>query len=219
MNQNSDKNTSNDLNRLEGEWSRSWFLSRWQFEGTKNWEVSSERLGSALDYLLSQLVPGQLWKGDLIEDFAGVTPPDSAQNPVCLTVHGKIKSGESEWDDFSLQLETPFHSFRGSHHIIHSGKEARSKNLPSFLKGERIGRAIPLKIESFEINIYYYESKHTVFLGYNPTPISELTIKALPQKIIAKLLVEQLGDNTKETLNRKIAAQNFMRLDLSHLQS
>ena len=39
------------------------------------------------------------------------------------------------------------------------------------------------------------------------------------KKIIAKLSVEQLGDNKLETLNKCLAAQNFMRLDLSHLQS
>ena len=213
------ENSLNKVNQLEGEWSRSWLSGRWQFESTRNWGIPSERMGSALDQLVSQLIPAPLWKGESIEDVAGITEADSLEGPLCLQVEGKIKSGDNEWEDFSLQLHTPFNSFRGPHHICHSGRELRSKNLPSFLKGSKIGRAIPLRIDSFEITLSYYESKHTVFLGYNPTSIAEILIKGTPKKIIAKLSVEQLGDNKLETLNKCLAAQNFKRLDLFHLQS
>jgi hypothetical protein len=212
------QNKTNNINFLEGKWTRTWLLGKWEFESSKSWKIPSYKMGTALHLVGQMLIPQSLWQGGRIEDVAGISSGSGEGSPVCLEVKGKIKTSTKEWEGFDFKIETPFSSFREPHHIVHSAKENRSPNIPLFLKPENLGRAIPLKIDEFKISLSFYESKHTIFLGYNPVVTAEVIITAKDGDISAHLSVDQLPSSKSDLLAEKSAAKLFSRLDLSPLQ-
>lgn len=210
---------SSNTSNLEGRWFRTWLLGNWEFESSKSWSIPAHKMGTALNTLSKILIPDSFWRGGRVEDMAGISSGSGETSPVCLEVKGKIKTSGKEWEVFDFKIKTPFASFREPHHIIHSAKEDRTPNIPLFLKPENLGRAIPLKIEEFKIALSFYESKHTIFLGYNPVVTAEIIISAKDGKISANLSMDQLPNSKPTILAEKSAAQLFSRLDLSQLQS
>ncbi len=203
---------------LNGNWSKSWLLGRWQYEEEDAISLPPHKVGTALNLLSKSLIPKEFWNRELVEDLAGKTQPQMGPVPICLSIQGEIGTSKKEGEAFDLTLTTPFKSFREPHHISHIGEELRSGNLPSFLKGSEIGRLIPLKIKQFEISLVFYESKHIVFLGYNPTPTGEINCQYQDGALRLNLRLEQLEKKDCALLEKKSAYRKFKLLDLSRLR-
>lgn len=176
---------------LQGRWKRAWLLGQWSYQITHSAKIGGAHLGSLLSNLSENLIPNQLWHGEELSDIAGAISSDGEATPICLQVTGEMRINDNEWEEFNYTLRTPFSEFKGIHHIIHHGEEVRTSSLPNLVSGSRLGKLIPLKINSFSIGLQYYESRHTIFLGYNPTPTAELLISAKNGVLIFNFILEQ----------------------------
>ncbi len=210
---------SSDIESLQSLWSKSWFLGRWQFNKRCAFTIKSNRAGSALNFLQQTLIPADLWEQKTTEDISGKHENGTDASPICLHVLGEIGLSSKDREKFELKLYTPFSSFREPHHIIHRGLENRTNNLPSFIKGQDIGRVLPVRINYFQLSLSFYESKHTVFLGYNPVQTAEIVCKYSDGELTLDLLIEQLEKKSEDLLATKTAFKKFTQLNLSHLQS
>lgn len=175
----------------KGKWEKAWLLGQWSYEVSHSIKTNSLEFGSLLTRLSQIFIPNQLWKGQEIPDIAGAILLDGNTTPICLQVSGQMRINDSEWEDFKYSLRTPFSEFKGVHHIIHHGEEEKSGSLPGFVSGNKLGKLIPLKITSFSIGLQYYESRHTIFLGYNPTPIATIQFVAKDSVLNFKFTLEQ----------------------------
>jgi len=175
-----------------GKWRRAWLFGTWNYEFRTVIEIEPYQLGTVLNFLGASLVPKNAWLKEEFEDVAGAMKLHENASPSCLSVRGKILVSDNEWEDFSYELLTPFSQFKGAHHIVHCGEDKRSSELPNFVDGEKLGTLIPLRITSFEIALMFYESEYTIFLGYSPTPLTEIRISALDRKISITVTGERL---------------------------
>jgi hypothetical protein len=208
-----------EISSLDGSWSKSWFMGRWQFSHRKSFCIKQNKAGSALFFLQQHLIPPEFWEHKTAEDISGVHEGGNESAPICLHVWGEVGLSSKDREKFELKLLTPFNSFREPHHIIHRGLENRTSNIHDFIKGSHIGRTVPIRINQFEILLSFYESKHTVFLGYNPVQTAEIICKYTDGSLTLDLHIEQLASKNMEALASKTAFKKFMQLDLSHLQS
>lgn len=210
---------SSDIESLQSLWSKSWFLGRWQFNQHRSFNLKAHKVGTALNFLQQELIPAEFWEQKTTEDISGVHETGAESYPRCLHVLGEIGLSSRDRENFEIKLYTPFSSFREPHHIIHRGLENRTNNIPDFIRGKNIGRVIPVRINHFEISISFYESKHTVFLGYNPVQTAEIVCKYSDGELTLDLLIEQLDKKSEDLLATKTAFKKFTQLDLSRLRS
>lgn len=80
---------------------------------------------------------------------------------------------------FSLRVITPFERFEGSAHIVHRQKAQHLGDLPRWLTGAQLTRAIPLQLTHLRIGMLRYRSTlRFTNLGYAPTVVEMLLVDA-----------------------------------------
>lgn len=200
---------------FRGEWRRTWLLGQWRYQSSHSIKLADTYLGSILSALSKNLIPLPLWQGKELSDVAGALPSEGDTTPVCLQVHGEMRINDNEWEEFKYSLKTPFIEFKGAHHIVHHGEDLRAGSLPNFVSGMYLGKLIPLKITSFSIGLQYYESRHTIFLGYNPTPTAEILISANKDSLTLEFSLEQQKTKNPDLVRDHPAVQLLKHLDRS----
>lgn len=151
-------------------------------------DVPKHRAGTAFDQVARFILSTDIIVNDrlsglsfrnTVEDASGTIAVDREKpsKMAIFIVKGQVLIAEDEWDDFEVGLTSDFLEFKGAHHIVHSVDTFRSDNIPLFVNLVRVGRLLPLKIDSFELGLQYYRTKHTTFLGYTPTPYRTLHMR------------------------------------------
>lgn len=173
---------------------RTWLPFGFTSEVIIEGNVKKFRLSEIIDATLTIFSP--YLKNELVDlkgCDAGRGELFTAANNQLMHLAGRIPLENKQNEQFTVNLDTPFQEFKGSHHVVHQLQSNISSELLREVPIQKLGRVFPLISEEFRFGIERYKSRrYFSMLGFVPTVNEGFNLEVRAQKARLSLFSEQL---------------------------
>lgn len=186
--------------------------SRFSITATLDAEYESPHFPVLIDSAVRNLLPEEVWSGELIADCKGwernelqlQLPPEERpiQKEELLFARGEIVDPALDERRFTLSVSTTFEKFSGAQHILHRPAIITEGALRGVLDSRsalrELGRLIPVRIAHFRLQLEYFSARRIPLLGVVPAVNERLQLWGDSNR--ARLVLASLASPDSEDL-------------------